>query len=244
MDYQLAQGQGVRSEHSARVSFNWIVCTDQLRIPGFPTTKYVSSTHFHHPLCHQKAFWLPLLEQHRWMCIEGATGMYLFEDLQCPVTWWSIIFSSVNWFVWHVWVNRCQRLEYIEFMRNISFPCRIPCRHSAMTGAKGVPPIATSNTPQWSSTATMGSILFSASSFQCSFTDWLLATQLPNNQLGFSQLSPVQLWLLLVFLFYMITFQMGSVKYVRIIPNLSVTVCRFFQSFLAMWVSTFLKFLY
>ena len=26
----------------------------------------------------------------------------------------------------------------------------------------------------------------------------------------------------------------GSVKYVRIIPNLSVTVCRFFQSFLAM----------
>ena len=142
---------------------------------------------------------------------------------------------------WHVWVRPMSgKRIYKEFIRKIPFPCRILCRHSALTGAKGVPPMATSNTPPWSSTTTMGSILFSC--FILAMSYYRLAPRYPSVKQS--------AWILTTFSSAIMTLAStpflydyfsngGSVKYIRIIPNLSITVSRFFQSYLAMWVSTF-----
>jgi hypothetical protein len=124
---------------------------------------------------------------------------------------------------------------YKEFTRKIPFPCQILCRHSAMTGAKGVPPMATSNTPPWSPTATMGSILFSC--FILSMSYYRLAPRYPSTKQSawiLTTISSAVMTLASIPFLYDYFSNGGSVKYVRMIPNLSVTVSRFFQSYLAM----------
>jgi len=125
---------------------------------------------------------------------------------------------------------------YKELIRRISFPCgHIPCRHSAMTGANGVFTMATSNTPPWSSTATLGSILFSCIILSISF--YRLAPRYPTAKQSawiLTTISSAVMTLASIPFLYDYFSNGGSVKYVRTIPNLTVTVSRFFQSYLAM----------
>ena len=124
---------------------------------------------------------------------------------------------------------------YKEFIRRIPFPCCVPCRHSAMIGADGVLPVATLNTPPWSSTATMGSILFSCIILSMSF--YRLAPRYPTDKQSawiLTTISSAVMTLASIPFLYDYFSNGGSVKYIRIIPNLSITVSRFFQSYLAM----------
>ena len=124
---------------------------------------------------------------------------------------------------------------YKEFIKNIPFLCHIPSRHSAMTGAKGVPPLATSNTPPWSFTATMGSILFSCVFLSMSY--YRLAPRYPAVKQSawiLTTISSAIMTLASIPFLYDYFSNGGSVKYVRVIPNFSVTVSRFFQAYLVM----------
>jgi hypothetical protein len=125
---------------------------------------------------------------------------------------------------------------YKEDIRKIiPFPYRIPCRHSAMAGANGVPPMVASNIPPWSSPTTAGSILFSCFILLMSFyrlapryasvkqSAWILTT-----------ISSAVMTLASLPFLYDYFSNGGSVKYVRIIPNFSLAATRFFQSYLVM----------
>ena len=108
---------------------------------------------------------------------------------------------------------------------------------SAMTGAKAkdVLPMATSYTSPWSFTATMGSILFSCIILSMAF--YLLAPRYPTAKKSAWILATITCIVMILssipFLYDYFS-NGGSVKYVRMIPNLSVTACRFYQSYLAM----------
>jgi len=104
-----------------------------------------------------------------------------------------------------------------------------------MTGANGVFPMATSNTPPWSSTATMGSILFSCIILSMSY--YRLAPRYPTAKQSawiLTTISSAVMTLASIPFLYDYFSNGGNVKYVRMIPNLSVTISRFFQSYLAM----------
>ena len=107
----------------------------------------------------------------------------------------------------------------------------------AMTNAKGALPLATSNTPLWFHmiTANMGSILFPCIILSMLFHG--LALRYPTiKQLGWiiTTTSSVVMTLAGIPFMYDYFSNGGSVKYVRAIPNFSVSVCRFYQSYLAM----------
>ena len=119
-------------------------------------------------------------------------------------------------------------------MGSILFSCFI-LSMSAMIGAKGGLPKAPSNTSPWSFTASVGSILFSCIILSMAYYQlapryqtakqlrWILTTIT----------SAVMILASIPFLYDYFS-NGGSVKCIRILPNLSVTACRFFQSFLAM----------
>ena len=141
-------------------------------------------------------------------------------------------------------LNPCHHPLYLykEFIKKIPFPCRVPCRHSAMTGANGV---ATTNTPPWSSTATMAWVLFSWIILSISF--YRLAPRYPTAKQSawiLTTISSAVMTLSSIPFLYDYFSNGGSVKYVRMIPSLSISVSRFFQSYLVMWVvSSFSKIL-
>ena len=144
--------------------------------------------------------------------------------------------------------------------------------HTA-SGAKGVLPMATSNTPTWSSIAGIGPILFSCSILSISVmigSNVVLPSPNATNtppwsftasvgsilfsciilSMSYYRLAPrypsakQSAWILTTFSSTVMSLASipflydyfsygGSVKYVRTMPNLSIIVSRFFQSYLA-----------
>ena len=115
----------------------------------------------------------------------------------------------------------------------------ILCHHSALYVC--VLLMATSNTPPWSSTATTtGSIFFSCFLLSMSFLPTASGYALPNCQTirldhnsYFKANSSTVVTLTSIPFLYDYFSNGGNMKYIRSIPNLSVMVCRSFQSYMA-----------